>query len=127
MSFKFYFKALYLFPSTFLHELAHLLVAYITPAKIVSFNLFPRRVGNRIVFGSVVARYRPGISMSLSAIAPLIWWVVLYYFVQDEKIGLLKQDIYSVKLILKLYIAFLLLWAGKLSTQDIKMFFKGFL
>ncbi len=70
------------------------------------------------------------------ALAPLIWWVVLYYFLLYFNIVELNvtQDVYitiSYEWLKDwnnwwiVYTILQLLWAGRLSDQDFKVFFTG--
>lgn len=119
-------KALFLLPGTFLHELAHATMAMIF-GKIESFSLWPSISGNQIVFGSVQAKTRYDILLLPIALAPLMWWIVLYH-------TLIAFDIFDTTSfefdatvllsphgILVCFVGWQLLWAGKLSLQDIRV------
>lgn len=76
-----FWQILWLLPGTFLHELAHFLVAAVTGGRPVGFSVFPRREGGRgrWVLGSV-AISRPGVVSALpSGLAPLALNGVAYY------------------------------------------------
>jgi hypothetical protein len=73
-----FFAILYCLPFTFMHELAHFLVAFITGGRPSSFSIWPKRAGGRWVLGSVNAA--PTIlSAAPTAFAPLGWLVIAYY------------------------------------------------
>ena len=69
---------LYCLPFTFMHELAHFLVALITGGRPSSFSIWPKRAGGGWILGSVNAA--PTIlSAAPTALAPLGWLVIAYY------------------------------------------------
>jgi len=128
---------LYLF-GTFLHEFSHFAVALVF-GRPEGFSIAPRIEGDRLVFGEVKARVRYKVLSVFIATAPLIWWVFLFLIVKhflsvhhatrmqgtNIKMLMLKLQTCSFPDIFSLWIAFQLLWAGRLSVQDIKVCFKG--
>jgi hypothetical protein len=69
---------LYCLPFTFMHELAHFLVAVLTGGRPSSFSIWPKRAGSIWILGSVNAA--PTIlSAAPTALAPLGWLVIAYY------------------------------------------------
>lgn len=107
--------------------------------KARGFSIWPKTSGNKIVFGSVAASVRYMALHSFIAVAPLIWWVALYFVMRhlgvikmvsslpDMNLAQLKKVAggLSLKHVIFIWLFFQLLWAGWLSTQDIKNFFKG--
>jgi len=71
---------LYCLPFTFMHELAHFLVALITGGRPSSFSIWPKRTGGGWILGSV--NTAPTIlSAAPTALAPLGWLVIAYYMI----------------------------------------------
>lgn len=69
---------LYCLPFTFMHELAHFLIAFLTGGRPASFSIWPQRVAGGWVLGSVKA-VPTILSAAPTALAPLGWLVVGYY------------------------------------------------
>lgn len=69
---------LYCLPFTFMHELAHFVVALLTGGRPSSFSILPVRSGGRWVLGSVRA-VPTLLSAAPTALAPLGWLVIGYY------------------------------------------------
>lgn len=148
--------AFYLF-GTFAHEMAHWIVAKLTLSQtpssamieeedengnihkkmVAGFTIIPRITKTKVVYGHVLSIPRIQAAFVLIAIAPLVWYVALYYFlsyynllfiaIENGKIYLNfeYEAFLNYQNWLLLYISLQLLWAGKLSGQDIKVFFKG--
>ena len=128
---------LYLF-GTFLHEFSHFAAALVF-GRPEGFSIAPRIEGDRLIFGEVKARVRYKVLSVFIATAPLIWWVFLFFIVKhflsdhhathmqgaNIKMFMMKLKACSFPDIFFLWIAFQLLWAGRLSVQDIKVCFKG--
>ncbi len=128
---------LYLF-GTFLHEFSHFVAALLV-GRPEAFSLVPRIEGDTLVFGEVKARVRYKVLSVFIAAAPIIWWVFLFFmgkhflsvyhatYMQEFGIKMLlfKLKTCSFSDVFFLWIAFQLLWAGRLSLQDIKAGFKG--
>lgn len=109
----------------------------IVKRKISGFTIVPRINKNQIIYGHVIAIPRLNAAYTLVAIAPLIWIAALFYFLSASNMlfasfekGYLSiefnyREFFSFENILTIFISLQLLWAGTLSSQDIKMFFKG--
>lgn len=69
---------LYCLPFTFMHELAHFVVALLTGGRPSSFSILPVRSGGRWVLGSVRA-VPTLLSAAPTALAPLGWLAIGYY------------------------------------------------
>ena len=103
------------------------------------FSLMPKIEGGSFIFGSVSYRVRYKVLSSFIASAPLLWWVVLVlmllYFKLMQISGWIPHFNYSLiwqrfksfslsdAVFIWLFIQ--LLWAGRLSSRDIKNFFSG--
>ncbi len=133
-------KFIFFLPGTFLHELAHYIVALIL-GKAEGFSVWPKVEGGSFVFGSVKSRTRFKVLSSFIAIAPLFWWIVLLFVLRSlhfvgmsngtPKIhfGVVFDRLrhFSPSGVLLLWLLTQILWAGSPSYQDIKNFFSGFL
>jgi hypothetical protein len=117
-------KIVFLLAGTFLHELTHYIAALIL-GRPAGFSVVPRICGDSIVLGSVTARTRFQVFSSFIAIAPLIWWPVLYRFFMHFALPSLKMKPFSLENLLFLWLGIQLLWAGRLSSQDVRNFFAG--
>ena len=113
MNLKIILKALLFLPSTFLHELTHALFGIIL-GRIESFSILPRISGGNIILGSVIAGSRLHINIFLIAVSPLIWWIMIYFYVESAFFS-------SVEIAYSIYALWILAFAGKLSMQDIKV------
>ena len=123
---------------TFLHELSHFAVAMLL-GKSEGFSIVPRIDGDSFIFGEVKARVRFRILAVFIACAPLIWWALLLIIVKhvlsdfsgpdvqrpSVTVFLEKLKTFSLRDVFLLWFASQLLWAGRLSTQDIKTCFRG--
>ena len=103
------------------------------------FSLIPKIEGGSFIFGSVSYRVRYKVLSSFIASAPLLWWVVLVLMLLYFKLmqisgwiphfnySLIWQRLKSFSLSDAIFIWFFiqLLWAGRLSSKDIKNFFSG--
>jgi len=129
----------YLF-GTFLHELAHYVAALLL-GKAEGFSVMPRVEGESFVFGSVKSRVKFKVLSSFVATAPLIWWAVLLLILwhlrlvgmsrgkPDFHLGILTRRLqsFSVKDALFIWLFLQMIWAGILSTRDVRNFFNGLL
>ncbi len=131
-------KAVLFLPGTFLHELAHFTAALFL-GKPAGFSLLPRRMGNSIVFGSTAARVRHKALSVFIALAPLVWWVALLFLLRHFRIIHFTLNKPAVRVTLPwerllrpslqgglfFWLAAQLLWAGRLSLQDVKTLLGG--
>jgi hypothetical protein len=120
-------KIVFLFVGTVLHELTHYLAAVIfgTPS---GFSVVPKISGDSLVLGSVKAKTKYRVFSSFIAVAPLLWWVVLYlvlFHFRTVRHFFLGRSSSYLALILYLWLGIQLLWAGRLSSRDVKTFFSG--
>lgn len=105
--------------------------------KVPGFTIIPKIKKDRVVYGHVYAIPKYNIFFTIIAAAPLVWFVALYYLLAyfgfvsiDVDNGLLLfqldyKDLFQFHNWLIVYISLQLIWAGTLSSQDIKMFFNG--
>ena len=133
-------KFIFFLPGTFLHELTHYVAALIL-GKAEGFSVWPKTEGSSIVFGSVRSRTRFRVLSSFIAAAPILWWAVLFIALRYILFGGPEARTASnnIEAIIKrlnfssyvdaiiLWLLLQILWAGKLSLQDIKNFFSGLL
>ncbi len=138
MDLKLILKIILYFPGTFAHELAHWACALLFGSA-KGFNMVPRREGDNLIFGSVSSSVRYKAFWIFIGAAPLIWWAVLYmllkyYLIMHAVIEAPKVYISlsfhrlaspSLVDLLFLWLITQLLWAGRLSMQDIKMCLAG--
>jgi len=132
------FRFVFYFFGTFLHELAHYIAALFL-GKAEGFSVRPKREGNRIVFGSVRSRTRFRVLSSFIAAAPIIWWAVLFMVLRHLhvidtanhipglRLGVIAQKVrtFSLPDFIYLWLLIQILWAGRLSLQDLKNFSRG--
>ena len=130
-------SVLFLF-GTFLHEFSHFAVAVFL-GRPEGFSIVPRIEGDTLIFGEVRARVRYKVLSVFVAAAPLIWWAILLRMVKHVlsasfvtamqgfsiTILLAKLKSFSFHDAFSLWVASQLLWAGRLSKQDIKTCFSG--
>jgi predicted secreted protein len=133
-------KFVFFLPGTFLHELAHYAAALIL-GKAEGFSVLPKTEGDSIVFGSVKSRTRYKVLSSFIAIAPLLWWAVLFLVLRHLRVietgngmpeinfGLTAAKLkrFSLSEAFLLWLFAQILWAGRPSVRDIKNFFTGLL
>ncbi len=133
-----FLKLLFYFPGTVLHELAHYLAALLL-GKADGFSVVPRKEGDRYVLGSVKSRTRYKVLSSFIAMAPLIWWLVLFLVLRHLHfigMGRILPQVHFTAIAGKirsftprdaffLWLFIQMLWAGKLSLPDVKNIFSG--
>ncbi|MEK6581259.1 MAG: hypothetical protein AABY50_03800 [Nitrospirota bacterium] len=138
MKLKLIGKFIFYFFGTFLHELSHYAAAFFL-GKPEGFSLMPKIEGGSFIFGSVRYRVRYKVLSSFIASAPLLWWgglaLMLLYFKLIQMRGwiphfnysLIWQRVKSFSLsdAIFIWLFIQLLWAGRLSSKDIKNFFSG--
>ena len=138
MKIKLFCKSILFFFGTFLHELSHFTAALLL-GKPEGFSILPRIDGDSFVFGEVRARVRYKVLGVFIATAPLVWWVILFFMVKHILPAFQKPDIQVINIaffleklkslslrdIFPLWFASQLLWAGRLSMQDMKTCFRG--
>jgi hypothetical protein len=132
-------KIIFLFPGTFFHELAHYLAAIVF-GRPAGFSVIPKISGGNLILGNVRAGTRFKVFSSFIAVAPLTWWLVLYLLLAHFKVvrttvhrplvhftvSFSRLGSFSLMHIFLSWLAIELLWAGRLSAQDVKTFFAGF-
>ncbi len=105
--------------------------------RVLGFKIIPSIKEDRIVYGHVIAYPIYKMAYIIIAAAPLVWFYVLYLMLNYY--GLLNLNIengsvymefdfysfFSFSNLLIIYLSLQLVWAGTLSSQDIKMFFVG--
>jgi hypothetical protein len=138
MKIKLFCRAILYLVGTFLHEFSHFAAALLF-GRPEGFSIVPRIEGGAFVFGEVRARVRYKVLSVFIATAPLVWWLSLFFVgrhflraycatdTQSPGIGLLllKIKTFSWSDVFSLWAGLQLLWAGKLSAQDIKTCFRG--
>jgi len=138
MKIRLFCKSILFLFGTFLHEFSHFTAALLL-GKPEGFSILPRIDGDSFVFGEVRARVRYKVLGTFVATAPLIWWVILFFMVkhmlpaaqcpaiQGLNIAnfLYKLKSLSPRDVFPLWFACQLLWAGRLSMQDMKTCFRG--
>ena len=138
MKIELFFRSILCLVGTFLHEFSHFAVALFL-GKPEGFSIVPRMEGNVFIFGEVKARVRYKVLSVFIAGAPLIWWTLLLIIVRHElpvspgpdaqgfniPMLLAKLKSFSIHDVFAMWLAFQLLWAGRLSIQDIKTCFFG--
>lgn len=131
-------KFIFFFPGTLLHEFAHYGAALVF-GKAEGFSVWPKAEGNNLVFGSVKSRTKYRVLSSFIAIAPLVWWVVLFLIL--KYLGVIgagngmpginfrttadKLKYFSLSDAFLLWLLIQVFWAGRPSLQDIKNLFRG--
>ena len=138
MKIKLFCKSILFLFGTFLHEFSHFTAALLL-GKPEGFSVVPKIDGDSFIFGEVRARVRYKVLGGLVAIAPLVWWVVLLFMVRHTLTASLGPDIQelnattfleklkplSLRDVFPLWFACQLLWAGRLSLQDVKTCLRG--
>jgi len=123
---------------TFLHEFSHFAAALFI-GKPEGFSIVPKIEGDVFIFGKVRARVRYKVLSVFIAGAPLIWWTLLLIMVrkalfispeadmQGPNMSLLLEKLksFSFQDVFYLWLFSQLLWAGRLSIQDIKTCISG--
>ncbi|MDA8433120.1 MAG: hypothetical protein M0Z60_09180 [Nitrospiraceae bacterium] len=131
-------KLVFFFPGTVLHELAHYVTALLL-GRAEGFSVSPKREGNTYVLGSVRSTTRYRVLSSFIALAPLIWWLVLFLLFRHIHIigtdggvprihpGVIREKLRSFGLsdALFLWLFLQLLWAGRPSLPDMKHAARG--
>ncbi len=105
-------------PSTFLHEIAHVVVALLLGCRVKGFSIFPKIEDEGfITFGQVQVGARfPGV-LFLVGLAPIIWNIIAFFIYIYDVIIINKFITYAVILCL--------ISAGIPSYQDTFLAFKG--
>ena len=138
MKIKLFCKSVLFLFGTFLHEFSHFSAALLL-GKPEGFSILPRIDGDSFVFGEVRAKVRYKVLGVFIATAPLVWWVILFFMVkhilpvsqvpgmQDLNIATVPEKLKSLSLrdVFPLWFACQLLWAGRLSMQDMKTCLRG--
>ena len=134
------FKFIFYFFGTCLHELAHYVAALLL-GKAEGFSVIPRIEGTRFVLGSVRSKVRYKFLSSFIASAPLVWWAILFLTLLSLHIiqvrngmpiipsGLVAKRLKAVSFsdLVSLWVFIQLLWAGRLSVEDLKNVLRGML
>lgn len=131
---RIFLQAVSYLPGTFIHELAHYLSAALF-ARPTGFRITPRIEGDSVVFGSVSCEVRHKVALFFVAVAPLVWWYVLYmWLVHMGVVGIgsggvhIDCRLFLAKLksnLARIWLIAQLLWAGKLSLADLKAAARG--
>lgn len=123
-------QALFRFPGTFLHELAHLLVGLVLNAKPVNVSLFPRKEGDKIILGSVGFRNVTWYNAFPTAMAPFLLIIPIYILSIDLNIMEFNKVLNSIFaldyiVIVKLYLLYTFILAIIPSPTDFKVAFSN--
>ena len=138
MKIKLFCKSILFLFGTFLHEFSHFTAALLL-GKPEGFSILPRIDGDSFIFGEVRARVRFKVFGVFIAIAPLVWWVILFFMIKHMLPASQGPDIQGLNMaaflgklkslsfrdVFPLWFACQLLWAGRLSMQDMKTCFRG--
>jgi hypothetical protein len=138
MKIKFLCKSILFLFGTFLHEFSHFTAALLL-GKPEGFSILPRIDGDSFVFGEVRARVRYKVLGVFIATAPLAWWVILFFMVKHSLPASQIPDIQGLSIatfmgklkalslrdVFPLWFVSQLLWAGRLSIEDMKTGFRG--
>ena len=138
MKIKLFCRSIFFLFGTFLHEFSHFTAALLL-GKPEGFSILPRIDGDSFVFGEVRARVRYKVLGVFIATAPFVWWIILYFMVkhilpdsqgsdmQGINIAFFLEKLKSLSLrnIFSLWFSSQLLWAGRLSIQDMKTCLRG--
>jgi len=154
---KVFLQFIFYLIGTFLHEATHWIGAKTTfsqtpksvvvdeeddngntyKKKVSGFTIIPKIKKDRVVYGHVYAIPKYNMFYIIIAIAPIVWFVALYYLLAHY--GFVTININKETLLFQLdykslfqfqnwfiiYLSLQLIWAGTLSSQDIKMFLNG--
>ena len=135
---KIIIQALSYLPGTFIHELSHY-VAAVLFARPTRFHLIPRIEGGSVVFGSVSCEARHRVAFFFVAMAPLVWWYVLYRWLVYIGVVAIAAGSKTIHFDFSLLVTTLkshliwiwlmvqLLWAGRLSMTDLRVAVRGIL
>lgn len=104
---------------------------------ISGFTIIPKIKKDQVVYGHVLSIPKAKAAFVFISSAPLIWFVVLYFllthygyltFLTEDGEAYFKinyLEFFRLENWLLIYVSLQLIWAGTLSSQDIKMFLKG--
>jgi hypothetical protein len=140
MRIRLVFKIIFYFFGTCLHEFAHYVAALLL-GKAEGFSVIPRIEGTKFILGSVKSRVRYKFLSSFIASAPLVWWAILLLILIYLHIIQLNNGIPGISfgVVMKrlrsisgsdVFLGWLftqLLWAGRLSVEDMKNVIRGML
>lgn len=106
--------------------------------EVPGFTIVPKIKKDKVVYGHVYAIPLLRMFYIFIAAGPLIWIVALYYLLIETGylhvvemtdgrtlLGFDYINFFSFENWLVIYLSLQLLWAGTMSPQDVKMFFKG--
>jgi hypothetical protein len=74
-----YFYLLLLLPGTFMHEILHYLVSLLTLGRPISFSVWPKKVNDYYVLGSVTSQNVRWYNAALISLAPLLLYPTAWY------------------------------------------------
>ncbi|WP_457641807.1 hypothetical protein [Persephonella sp.] len=114
---KLILNILLLFPATFLHELSHILIAFLTFSRVYGISLIPKIEKNRIVLGNVkVVPVFKGVLIFIG-LAPL-GLLYIAYFILSNRIIIINEWFTYI-------LVFYLILGSKPSKQDLKSALNG--
>lgn len=106
--------------------------------RVVSgFTIIPKIKKDQVIYGHVLSVPKFKAALTLISTAPLIWFVALYFllthygyftFLIEDGEAYFKinyLEFFRLENWFIIYLSLQLIWAGTLSSQDIKMFIKG--
>lgn len=106
--------------ATFLHELAHFIVGFITNAKPTKFTIFPKKSGDYYIYGSVTLRNLTKYNAMPTAMAPLLMFYLSYWF----DVNFFKYfEFTALSFLSFIFIMTLLIENAIPSSQDFKVMF----
>lgn len=107
-------------PAIFLHELSHWIFAFLTNAKPSSLNIFPKKIGNSVVFGSVECKNITWYNALFVSMSPLILFPMVFFLKDIFFFFKLNSSLFSY---IYLYLLLIFFTAAMPSSQDVKVFF----
>lgn len=139
--FHFTATSIFFFPAVFLHEMAHMIFAYLTLSHVKSVSLIPKVIRNEdgayeFVYGSVEYVPRVDFLGSVAAMAPVFLWYLLYLFLDyvdvlrvDFDLNILTVSVDIIRFLNPKHfwmwiVAVQLYWGGFPSKQDVKVALK---
>lgn len=118
-----YTAYLFYFIGIFLHELSHFIVSFLTNGRPDTFSVFPKKMNNSYIFGSVHSNNFQWYNRFLISFAPLLLLVVLYFM--DKYFFLYFEDTLYTQ-ILYIFLVIVLIDSSIPSSADFEIAFIGY-
>lgn len=113
---QFILFAIFILPGVFMHELAHLIMSFLTRGKPVKFSVIPEKREDRYIMGYVLSANIRWYNAMFIGLAPLLWIPVGYF---SAPYILAEQNM--VLFIVETYFLATVLYASIPSSQDFKL------